>query len=102
MRRKTKKEVKQWYWIAINRDSAAASAMPCAEPPTVRPTPEQLLGFSTRDEQVDVQRFLLEKPIEEVNEFMQSLPRRIESGEIRYLRPTNPEPPTRGQTLWIL
>lgn len=92
----------KYFWLAVNGASCAASGL-LALPTTlqVRPTPEQLLGFKTREEQLATQKFLLTAPIEEIAAFMQSLPDKIERGEILYMRPANPEPPTKGQTIWI-
>lgn len=90
------------YWLAINGPSVAASSVSMPSTVRVSPTPEQLIGFKTRDEQRRVQSVLLTKPINRVNAFMQSLATRIESGDIVYIRPDNPQPPTRGQTLWMV
>jgi hypothetical protein len=69
----------------------------------IRPTPEQLVGFRTREEQLAIQKFLITAPIEKVNKFIaKELPRKIKSGEVAYIRPPNPEPPTRGATMWEL
>jgi hypothetical protein len=39
--------------------------------------------------------------MERVEEYLEGLPRRIQSGEVQYARPENPESPTHGQTQWI-
>lgn len=90
-----------WWWIAINGASCAAAGIPNTSPPTVVPTPEQLIGFRTREEQLAAQQLILKEPIEQVREYMQSLGSRVEAGEVRYFRPNHPEPPTRGSTQWI-
>jgi hypothetical protein len=70
--------------------------------PIVSPTPEQLFGFPTLEESQEAQRICLESPtIEEANRFIQSLAPHIRSGRIIYIRPDNPEPPTRGVTAWL-
>ena len=91
----------EFYWLAINGASCAASGFPIPRSIRVRPTPEQLIGFQSRDEQLAVQRFLLTAPITEIDRFMrEKMPRKIKSGEAVYIRPDNPEPPTKGATIW--
>lgn len=95
---RTKK--KTYYWLAINGPLVAAAAIPLSKNLSVTPTPEQLLGFSTYDEAKRIQQFLLTAPINEVAKYMESLPPRIRSGAVQYIRPTNPEPYTEGITAW--
>lgn len=93
----------EFYWLAINGASCAASSVPLRPTLQVHPTPEQLIGFRTRDEQLSVQQFLLSAPIDEVEKFMrEEMPRKVHAGEVLCIRPANPEPPTRGDTLWEL
>jgi len=91
----------QWWWIAINGASCAAAPAPSRSVPSVVPTPEQLIGYRTQHEQLEAQRLILREPMEQVNEYLEGLPSRIQSGELRYFRPAKPEPPTHGQTHWI-
>lgn len=66
------------------------------------PTPEQLIGFRTRDEQLSAQKTILTAPIEVVQEFMQTtILAKVESGEMSYIKPSNPEPPSE-HTMWML
>ncbi|KAA5538604.1 hypothetical protein FYK55_27340 [Roseiconus nitratireducens] len=90
-----------WWWIAINQASCASAPIGSKKPPKVIPTPEQLVGYQTRQEQLAAQQLLLTEPIERVTEYMETLPSRIESGEVRYIRPKRPGRPTRGATQWI-
>lgn len=101
---KTKKDASNqtWWWIAINGTSCAASPVDSKHVPTVVPTPEQLIGYRTQFEQLAAQRLILQAPEEKVKRYLESLPRRIQSGEVQYVRPDDPEPPTHGQTQWIL
>lgn len=90
-----------FYWLAINGASVAASSLPMPLTVTVRPIPEQLIGYRTRKAQFAAQEFLLTASISEVASFMANeMPGKIESGEVVYIRPNNPEPPTTGATLW--
>lgn len=91
---------KRYYWLALNGPSIAFTAIPISKRLTVTPTPEQLIGYSTYEEAKRIQEFLLTAPIEEVVEYMESLPPRIESGEVQYIRPKNPQPYPDGATLW--
>ena len=92
----------QWWWIATNGASCAAAPAPSRSVPSVVPTPEQLIGYRTQHEQLEAQRLILWAPMEQVNEYLGALPRRIRIGEIKYVRPNGPEPSTQGQTRWIL
>ena len=91
---------KKYFWLALNGPSVAATAIPLSNDLSVTPTPEQLIGFSTFEEAKRIQQFLLTAPMEEVVKYMESLPPRIRSGEVQYIRPENPEPYTEGATAW--
>jgi hypothetical protein len=92
-----------WWWLAVNGPSCAACGFPVqAERLKVQPVPEQMIGFRTREEQFAAQKFLITAPIKKVTEYMASLPSRIDAGEVAYIRPSNPEPPTRGATVWSI
>ena len=94
------RESTEWWWIAINGASCAACSAPAPESVVVAPVPEQLIGFKTRDEQLESQRFLLTAPISDVAKYMEALPARIRRKEVYYMRPNNPQPPTEGPTIW--
>lgn len=90
-----------YWWLAVNGSSCAASGLPLPQTLKVHPTPEQLIGFRTREEHLKTQRFLLNAPIKDVDRFMKrTLPIRIRRGEVVYIRPDSPEPPTQGPTMW--
>jgi hypothetical protein len=91
----------EWWWLAVNGASVAASFVPFKTPPTVSPVPVFMIGFRTFEEQHKIQQFLLAAPIIDIEQFMGQLPSRIDAGEIAYVRLENPEPPTRGQTMWV-
>tara|TARA_R110002095_G_scaffold35239_2_gene33278 strand:+ start:359 stop:613 length:255 start_codon:yes stop_codon:yes gene_type:complete len=57
-------------------------------------------GFAIYEEMKKMQQFLLTAPIEDVAEFMNTLPPRIRSGEVQYKPPRRPEPTSRGATMW--
>lgn len=94
-------ETKRYWWLAINGASCAASFIDLPSTVKVSPIPEQLLGYHTQDEQLTAQQFLLNAPIDEVTEYMQAMPDRIQRKEVVYIRPENPEEPTHGPTLWV-
>jgi hypothetical protein len=62
-----------------------------------------LIGFPTREEQLAVQKFLLEAPADEVARFMteQLLPS-VRSGEVAYIRPDKPARPAKRRTAWFV
>lgn len=99
---KTDKPADDWWWIAMNGPSCAASPFGSIDVPAVVPTPEQLIGYRTQEEQLAAQQLILKEPIERVNEYMHDLPKRIDSGEVRCVRPECPESLTRGPTQWIV
>ncbi len=94
------KNAKMYYWIAINGGSCAMS--PTVLPPTLKviPTPEQLIGFPTREEAEAAQTQCLNAPINEVRKFLEGLAGRV-GRDIAVIQPTNPGPPTHGQTMWL-
>lgn len=88
------------YWIAINGSTCALRSFPLLNP-TVIPTPQLLLGFLTLEEAQKAQKICLTAPIPEVKKFFKRCRRDAKSGRVVYLRPSNPEPPTRQETLWL-
>ena len=93
---------KEYYWIAINGASCAAS-LTMSLPVTlcVIPTPHHLFGFATATEAYETQQFLLNAPRPQLQKRMNTLHARALRGEIAMINPTNPEPPTHGQTMWM-
>ena len=88
-----------YYWIAINGASCAASLIaPLSIEVLCKPTPDNLIGFPTREEASDMQHFCLTGPIQEVHKRLMKLKER-EDIVIKVFK--NPEPPTHGPTLWI-
>jgi len=88
------------YWIAINGPSCALCTFPLREP-LVTPTPVALFGFVTLEEAKEAQRICLNDPVKKVQRFIQkNLGCRIRQGEVRYIRPDHPQPPTEGATAW--
>lgn len=60
------------------------------------------MGFKTRDEQLAAQRLLLHAPMSEVTRYMgRTFPALIRTGDVVYIRPANPQPPTEGPTFWL-
>jgi len=96
-----KQNQQTWWWLAINQDSCAASAIASADVPTVIPAPEFLLGFRSKEEQLESQEILLTNPLPQVKRYMQTLEKRSIAGEIKHALVANPEPPTRGGTHWV-
>jgi len=92
--------IERRYWIALNGPSCARTTIPFRVP-KVSPTPNLLIGFPTEDEARAAQRICLEEPIVTVRQFIESLRGpRVRTGEIRFIEPAHPEPPTRGTTVW--
>lgn len=93
----------EFWWLAINGPTVAASPWSMKlRGLEVAPVPEQLVGFRTQAEQLKIQKFMLEADIDDVMAYIRGLPPRINSGEVAYSRPANPEPPVPGQqTAWV-
>lgn len=92
----------EWWWLAINGSSCAASKRLCREVPQVSPVPEELFGFITDEERETARRIHLRDPTAGIStsEFRETLPERIRTGQVRCIRPDKPEPPTEGPTTW--
>lgn len=92
-------ETGDYWWIAINGASAAASSLPMTCNLTVSPVPSELWGFGSHEDARQIQKFVLTAPIPEVERYV-----RGERGDLPppavILFTANPEPPTRGATLW--
>jgi hypothetical protein len=92
----------KYYWLAINGESVAASEL-AVEPERVccSPVPSQLLGFRTREEQLRARRLLLAAPAEHVEEWVARACADVRVGCIAVINPPNPEPPSKGPTVWM-
>jgi hypothetical protein len=91
----------RWWWLAVNGASCVSSHVPFPGSVSASPTPEQLIGFRTKPELMEAQHLLLNASMDQVNEFMKTtIPRMIETGDVRYIKPEAPEPPTEGKTEW--
>jgi len=88
------------YWIAINGASCAMASFPMTNP-VVSPTPQQMLGFPTFEEAKHAQQICLTAPMNEVKRFLQSLAPDVKAGRLVAIMPDNPEPATRGTTMWL-
>lgn len=94
-------EGKEYWWIAINGSSCAASPSPISFAALeVRPTPEIVIGFETQEEQLAAQHLNLTAPTDEVERFVAGLNPRVQSGEVAFAKLANPGPQTRGATTW--
>ena len=91
------KRPSRFYWLAINGPSVADCPVPAANV-EVAPTPEALLGFPSRKEQIETQKFLLNAPIPDCVTRLRSF---LKRNDVKIIRPRNPEPPTKGATSWI-
>jgi hypothetical protein len=101
----------QKFWIAINGASCAMASFPMKNP-KVTPTPTYLIGFPTIEEARHAQHVCLTAPLAEARRFVDGL---VAQGEaegsavgvqdharrIVVITPANPEPPTRGETMWV-
>lgn len=88
-----------YYWIAVNGPSATLNRLvpvPFSKV-GITPIPELLLGFPTIDEAIRVQQFLIEAPMDEVRQLLDSLRQR---NDVAKAVPSNPEPVTAGPTTW--
>jgi hypothetical protein len=85
------------YWVAINGGSAALA--PFALPLTVKcyPTPQLLIGLESFQEARAFQSLALTAPIRVVRKKIEAMRRNPKAACIA---PPNPQPPTRGSTIW--
>jgi hypothetical protein len=97
----TTEEHKLYFWLAINGASCASSAIPMPITVKVSPTPERLIGYTTREKQLKAQKFFLEAPIKDIAKYMRkTFPKEVSDGMVMSIIPKAPEPPTKGQTFW--
>jgi hypothetical protein len=61
-----------------------------------------LIGFPTQEEQLAAQKLLLTAPQETARQYVQNLIPRVRSGEIGLVVNDDPDPPTRGSTMWLM
>ena len=61
------------YWLAINGQTFVVSSRPFVKV-VVRPTPQMLIGYLTRDEQLAAFYLFLNAPIWKVNAYLERLP----------------------------
>ena len=92
-------ETKLYFWVAINRDSVAASGYALPESVQVQPTPQLLFGFETRKESLEIQRRLLNEPHHKLQGLLNWLNKRE---DVVKIKPRNPQRPTRGETQWLV
>jgi hypothetical protein len=85
------------YWVAVNGASVALCSF-ALESVECKPTPERLFGFSTLREAREAQTFLLNAPIPDCARRMREW---YERHDVHLVEPPDPEPPTRGPTLWL-
>lgn len=89
------------YWVVVNGDLVMACPMPYPEFPAVSPTPEMLIGFDSRKEQMDCQCRLLRGTAETVRGIKTiELPMREREGEVVLKKFPNPQRATRGYVTW--
>jgi hypothetical protein len=88
-----------YYWIAINRDSCTSASLPLPDTVRVSPIPQSLVGFPNQEEQIEAQKFLLTAPIDQIPYRLKEWQQRP---DIKIIIPNNPQPPTRGKTLWTI
>jgi hypothetical protein len=86
------------FWLAVNGDSAAV----CPHPLPVQrvqcsPRPQLLLGFRTRVQAIELQSFILSASLNEARKRLKAL---AGDPEVVSIVPNDPEPPTRGSTIW--
>ena len=90
------------WWVAVNGHSCSASPSPLPTFPGVSPTPQMLLGFVTRPEQLLAQELILKAPSSDVGQLMLKL---ADAGaghhEVVVGKMVEPEPPTHGPTYWL-
>lgn len=88
---------KPLHWVALNGGSVAVSPFALPGTLSVSPTPQFLLGFATRNEAIELQKFILSAPIEAVHKRTEEL---LNDSKVALIVPDNPEAPIKGATIW--
>jgi len=100
--KKEKRELEWKYWIAVNKGSVSSSALPLPAYPTVEPTPQLLIGFDTREEQLKCQQFLLNGRLDKVRRFASTtLPRLAREGKVSVKAFRHPDKLSED-TIWLV
>jgi len=92
-------ETTLYYWVAVNRDSVAASGFALPETVVVQPTPQLVFGFEARKESLEIQQRLLNEPPHRLAGILNWLNKR---DDVIKIKPRNPQRPTRGETAWLV
>jgi hypothetical protein len=81
-RQKNQQKRELYYWIAINGPTTALSNFALPKTVKVSPTPQRLLGFKSRQKQLEVNNFLLNDTAEKIQiYFNEVLPELVKIGE---------------------
>ena len=80
----------QWWWLAIEGDKISVSPTLISENLIV-PARHVLLGFASQREQLDAKQYLLDKPNEHIEAWMDGKIRDgVNAGKIRFIKPFDP------------
>ncbi len=85
------------YWVAINGASVAMAPYPLPVSLMCTPTPQLLIGQKTLQQAMTLQSILLTAHMKVVRKKIKAMRR---SPEAVCIEPPNPQPPTRGATIW--
>jgi hypothetical protein len=93
-------ERKKLWWLAFNGTTVSPSLMPFVNP-VVTPTPEQLLGFPSQSEQLEVLQYLRTASAADKNRYIcERMPKEVQAGRLVYKRLFETQLPSREGTNW--
>jgi hypothetical protein len=94
------KEDKKLWWLAFNGSTVSPSPMPFANP-IVAPAPQQLVGFPSQSEQLEVLHYLQTATAAAVSRYIRErMPREVQAGRLVYKRLLECQPPSKEGTNW--
>jgi hypothetical protein len=93
-------QLKKLWWLALNGSTVSPSAMPFVNP-IVTPTPEQLVGFPSQSEQLEVLQYLRTASATDKSRYIcERMPKEVQAGRLVYKRLLESQPPSREGTNW--
>jgi hypothetical protein len=96
----------RYFWVAVNQLPGVSASVTLSPMPSVHvscsPIPSQLFGFQDLEEARAAHDLLLNGTIEQMERAYEGWRPRIESGDMAYIQPDDPEPPRGGVMVWNL
>ncbi len=90
-----------WWFLALNGSSCAACDFIATEDIIVHPKPEILVGFLSKERQLEIQKRLLTCAKDEIADIFRDISIDHATGQAIVKRYHDSEPQTDGPTMWV-